>query len=156
MEFQASCIHVTTGGQVRGPAAKKQRSICQVLKILGVYPGRPPGTLTDPPHRLSESSLSSRLERIAAADFVVADVTTPNTELGVELGYAFAFGVPIVAVFQTPARIPPLVLTLCMGAREYETELELLKFFELTIRERQLDSRRVQATRKPSPPEVTA
>ncbi len=87
------------------------------------------------PHQ-SPNILANSKENIRTSDFLLAEVSYPATGLGIEMGWADSFGVPILAVYQA-GKIPSKSITiLTENVTEYTSSEQLInivrKFIEMT------------------------
>lgn len=69
-------------------------------------------------------------EEIDASDIVVIDLTTKGVGLGIEAGYAYAKGIPIVTVAKKGSDISETLRGISQGIFLYEDPGELPVFFE--------------------------
>lgn len=132
MNSRNPIAYMATACELDGVASARRRSICRVLETLGCDISCSPPTQSSDPRR-TEAGLMARLERITESDLVVVDGTAASIELGVELGYAFSLGVPVIAVVEAPAKLAALVSQACVATRIYESELELFKFLQAAL-----------------------
>lgn len=87
------------------------------------------------PHQ-SPNILANSKEDIRTSDFLLAEVSYPATGLGIEMGWADSFDVPILAVYQA-GKIPSKSINiLTESVAEYTSSEELInivrKFIEMT------------------------
>jgi len=83
-------------------------------------------------------SISSSLplnskELLRTCDLMIAEVSSPATGLGIELGWADNLGVPIICVFKTGAQISGSLKAVTNNFVEYSDEQELIDNLEKTI-----------------------
>ncbi|MCA9364719.1 MAG: hypothetical protein KC736_02400 [Candidatus Moranbacteria bacterium] len=87
------------------------------------------------PHEDSEKSFDSRrllLER--SVDLVIAEVSFSSLGQGIELGWADAFGVPIVAIVRTGFSFSRSLSVVCQDVREYNGDnVSVVKVIENII-----------------------
>lgn len=77
------------------------------------------------PHEASDKPYSSK-DFFKTCHVVIAEVSYPATGLGIELGWADAFGVPIVAVYKKGFRLSSSVKVLTDKILEYGSDQELV------------------------------
>ena len=96
---------------------------------------RESGTIFIFPHQSPNALINSK-ESIKTSDFLLAEVSYPTTGLGIELGWADSFGVPILAVYQA-GKVPSKSINfLTENIVEYSSSEQLIdivqKFIETT------------------------
>lgn len=76
------------------------------------------------PHETTESPTNT-LETMATFDLMVAEVSEASTGLGIEMGWAHAKGVPILAIHREGNHISSSISTITQNIRPY-TEKTLI------------------------------
>lgn len=66
-------------------------------------------------------------QEISSYDYMIAEVSCLSTGLGMELGYADMFDVPIIIAYKTDAEISPFVRNVAVHEIEYKNSDELLE-----------------------------
>lgn len=69
------------------------------------------------PHERPEHQFSRDI--IKGSNLMVAEVSKPSTSLGIEIGWANAFGVPIIAIYEPGSKKPWWMPFLCKTSFEY-------------------------------------
>lgn len=81
------------------------------------------------PHEHSSEPQNSK-EKIREYDLVLAEVSYPSTGMGIELGWADAFGIPIVCVHRKDAQISSSLKTVTNVFLAYEDLQEMAQKIE--------------------------
>lgn len=67
---------------------------------------------------------------IDKADFIIAELTTKAIGVGIEIGYAFARGIPIIYIRRKGAKHSTTTLGIANYIIEYENEVDLVMAIE--------------------------
>lgn len=65
-------------------------------------------------------------ELLSSCDLVIAEVSFPSTGLGIELGWANAFSIPIVCIHRVDTKPSSALHFICKTFLTYHTEPELI------------------------------
>ncbi len=84
------------------------------------------------PHDSEEFSNSKKFLK-SECDLFVAEVSRSSTGLGIELGWAEEFGVPVVCVHREGSKISGSVGNLFEKVEEYENFRELISVIEIRL-----------------------
>ncbi len=84
------------------------------------------------PHSISSEGILAS-EIIPISDLVVADVTYPSTGQGIELGWANAAQIPIIAVHKATARPSDALRFVTADVNPYTSTTELLESIKTAI-----------------------
>ncbi|MDP3899687.1 MAG: hypothetical protein Q8Q23_01255 [bacterium] len=87
-------------------------------------------TITLPHEAHEDASDFLTKDIIKACDVVVAEVSFPATGLGIELGWADAFGRPIICAYRTGSRISNSLNVICKTFIEYADADDLINKLE--------------------------
>ena len=77
------------------------------------------------PHEGSGNTLSRDI--IKGCDLFVAEISHPSTSLGIEIGWADAFGVPVIAMRKPGANEPWWHQDICKVSFEYEDAEDMVE-----------------------------
>ena len=78
------------------------------------------------PHELSDKPFKSRDYLKDEADLMIAEVSVPSTGLGIELGWASIFKVPIICIYRRGSRISNSLRMISEDFIEYSNGQELV------------------------------
>lgn len=81
------------------------------------------------PHEKSELPTNSK-EFLKTCDLMIAEVSFPATGLGIELGWADAFGVPILCVYKSGKKVSNSTKLLTNNFIEYSDPEDLIEKIE--------------------------
>ena len=70
---------------------------------------------------------------IEASELCVIDLTEKGVGLGIEAGYAFAKGVPVIAIAQAGANISPTLRGISQAVCLYQSASDLTDFFKKVV-----------------------
>lgn len=79
------------------------------------------------PHETSDELFDSKEFLRDECDLFVAEVSKPSTGLGIELGWADEFGVPVLCVHSEEAEISSSVSVVAEDVQKYMSKKELLE-----------------------------
>lgn len=85
------------------------------------------------PHESSDEPFNSKDYLQNEADLLIAEVSEPATGLGIELGWADAYGVPIVCVYRKGSKISGSLQAVSKNFIEYGDSEELISGIEQVI-----------------------
>lgn len=85
------------------------------------------------PHETSNEPFDSKEYLQHQADVVLAEVSEPSTGLGVELGWADIYGVPIVCLYRKGSRISGSLQVVSKNFVEYSNNKELISGIKLIL-----------------------
>jgi hypothetical protein len=85
------------------------------------------------PHEHSDTPFNSK-ESMKNFDLMVAEVSYPATGLGIEMGWADAYHVPIIAIYQSGYKLSNSVKTTAQHFLEYANSEELVNGLEEIIK----------------------
>lgn len=71
---------------------------------------------------------------IKTSTVMVAEVSCPSTGLGIELGYADCFSVPIICIYKKGAKISSALKTVTNKFIEYSDEAEMITLLDNKLR----------------------
>jgi nucleoside 2-deoxyribosyltransferase len=86
------------------------------------------------PHDSEEFFDSKRFLR-EECDLFIAEVSDASTGLGIELGWAEEFGLPVICVFREGSEPSGALKAVTKQVREYRYREELVKILEKSVRE---------------------
>lgn len=84
------------------------------------------------PHEQDEGIFNSK-EFLKTCDIMIAEVSHPSTGLGIELGWANSYGVPIIYIFKNGAKISKSLNSVTNTFFEYSNTKELVIEMEKKI-----------------------
>ena len=73
-------------------------------------------------------------EQIDSSDFLIAELTTKSIGVGIEIGYAFAKGKPIIYLRKKDSEYSTTASGCSISVIDYENELDLCDIMEKLIR----------------------
>ncbi|HBU27646.1 TPA: hypothetical protein DEB00_00840 [Candidatus Uhrbacteria bacterium] len=79
------------------------------------------------PHETSDDPFPSKTFLVEKADVMIAEVSFPSTGLGIELGWADAYNVPIIAIYKKSEKPSGSVQAVTDRLIAYETNEELIQ-----------------------------
>jgi len=85
------------------------------------------------PHESTNEPFDSRSFLKNSADLIIAEVSRPTTGLGIELGWADVFNVPIVCIYRKGSRLSGSLKVVTDNFIEYSTHKELIDGIERII-----------------------
>lgn len=77
------------------------------------------------PHETSDTLFNSK-QLIKTFDYVFAEVSYPSTGLGIELGWADSFGIPIIAFYRVENKISSTIAGITELVFEYNDSMDLV------------------------------
>ncbi len=83
------------------------------------------------PHEKIENTFSRDI--IKDCDLLIAEVSKPSTSLGIEIGWANAFSIPIIAIYESDSKKPWWMPLLCKASFEYSDPADLMQKLQSTI-----------------------
>ncbi|MDP3953766.1 MAG: hypothetical protein Q8P99_03025 [bacterium] len=86
------------------------------------------------PHEKSEGAYPSKELLKSSCDLVVAEISNKSTSMGVELGWANAYGVPIICIYKTGLEPSESLKEVTDNFMEYSNSKELISKLEKIIR----------------------
>jgi len=78
------------------------------------------------PHETSEESFNSKDFLKNEADLLIAEVSEPATGLGIELGWADSYEVPIVCIYRVGSKVSGSLKVVSKNFVEYSNSKELI------------------------------
>lgn len=84
------------------------------------------------PHVDSGEPFNSK-EFLKTCKYMIAEVSTPSTGLGIELGWANLYGVNIICIYLTGSKVSNSLKVITNHIIEYETEEDLINKLENCI-----------------------
>ena len=84
------------------------------------------------PHEDSEKLFNSK-EYLRSCDLVIAEVSYPSTGLGIELGWANLYKVPIVCIYKTGFKLSNSLKAVCNSFIEYTNSQDMISKIALSI-----------------------
>lgn len=81
-----------------------------------------------------DSSFDSK-EFLKSCDLMFAEVSIPSTGLGMEIGWAVLYGIPIYCVYKKGSKISNSLKFITSNFFEYETYEELTQYIEKVVNE---------------------
>ncbi len=84
------------------------------------------------PHEPNKKELHSK-KIIEGCDLIIAEVSYPSTGMGIELGWAEASKVPIIAVYKKGKVVSPSIPLITKQCIEYSSQQELTRELEKII-----------------------
>lgn len=88
------------------------------------------------PHEKTDSQFASReLFRNGGCDLVVAEVSNPSLGVGIEMGWASATGIPVVAMHKTTAKPSQSVRAVASRGFSYQSIQDMVDKLERLIKE---------------------
>ncbi|MEK7554777.1 MAG: hypothetical protein AAB518_02220 [Patescibacteria group bacterium] len=87
------------------------------------------------PHDGTDAAFKSKDLFRKGCDLVIAEVSYPSTGLGIELGWAEMFRIPIVALYKKDSKVSGSITTITNNIFEYGNAAELLMRIEGAINE---------------------
>ena len=78
------------------------------------------------PHELSNESFNSK-EALKTVDLMIAEVSHPSTGLGIEIGWANAYGKRIILLYKKGSKVPSSLKNISSEFIEYQDGKDLIK-----------------------------
>lgn len=85
------------------------------------------------PHDKSSEPFSSKDFFQKDCDMVIAEVSYPSTGLGIELGWANAFNLPIICIYKKGSEVSNSVKAVTQNITEYSNEIDMLENISKSI-----------------------
>lgn len=85
------------------------------------------------PHETSEEPFNSKDFLKNEADLLIAEVSEPATGLGIELGWADTYEVPIVCIYRKGSKVSGSLKVVSKNFVEYSNSKELISWIERII-----------------------
>ena len=82
------------------------------------------------PHEKSEESFNTKEAIRNKYDLLIAEVSYPSTGLGIELGWADSFNIPIIGVYKKNSKVSSSIKSLTKNLIEYSNPEELIQKIE--------------------------
>jgi nucleoside 2-deoxyribosyltransferase len=73
-------------------------------------------------------------ELIQGCDVVICDVSMPSTGAGIEMGWANAFGVPVICIYETGSKVSSATSYVTAQVLEYEGREDLIEKLTLALK----------------------
>ncbi|MBT3816930.1 MAG: hypothetical protein HOE80_00380 [Candidatus Magasanikbacteria bacterium] len=87
------------------------------------------------PHETSDESFNSKDYLKNEADVLIAEVSEPSTGLGIELGWANIYEVPIIGIYKKGSKVSGSLKVVSKNFVEYFNSKELISGIEKIINE---------------------
>lgn len=87
------------------------------------------GAISFPPRELMQLSLQA----LAASDAVLVELSEKGVGLGIEAGYAFAKGIPVITIARGDRPLSTTLTGISIAAGRYENEAELQAFLRRAL-----------------------
>lgn len=84
------------------------------------------------PHEKSEALYDSKSE-LKTCQWMVAEVSEPSIGVGVEMGWAGMYGVPMIVIHKKGVAVPSAATRVAKHILEYETQTDLIAGLEKLI-----------------------
>jgi len=88
------------------------------------------------PHEKGGSLFNSK-EDLKSVDFMIAEVSYPSTGLGIEIGYASIYKIPIIVVYQSGLKVSDSTKSLGAHIIEYSNSNELIEQIKFIVSDKQ-------------------
>ncbi len=85
------------------------------------------------PHEKSCDSFKSKEYFQGKCNLVIAEVSNPSISLGIELGWADVYGVPIVCIYRAGSKLPNSLKVISDNFIEYSNGNELISKLEVLL-----------------------
>lgn len=85
------------------------------------------------PHENSDTPFSSKEFFQTSCDLFIAEVSYPATGLGIELGWADAYGVPVICIYKAGTKPGGSLKVLTPNFIEYHTSEELISSLDAIL-----------------------
>lgn len=84
------------------------------------------------PHELSGTPFNSK-DFLKHCGVMIAEMSYPSTSLGVEIGWADSYGVPVIGLLQRDKKLPGSLKTLVAGLVEYSDSHQMVFGIEKAV-----------------------
>ena len=78
------------------------------------------------PHENSNESFNSKEFIKNSCDLIIAEVSIPATGVGIELGWADAFNIPILCIYKKDIKYPGSINTITKNIIDYEDSIDMI------------------------------
>ena len=85
------------------------------------------------PHEKSAKPFNSK-KYLKNCDLVIAEVSKPSTGLGIELGWADSYNLPVVCIYKKGSKLSNSLKTVTQKFMEYSNSQELILKIEKVIK----------------------
>ncbi len=86
------------------------------------------------PHENDQEPFESRKLLKSNCDLLIAEVSYPSTGLGIELGWANIYNVPVICIYKTGTKFSSALKTVSDTLIEYSNEKEMISKLKATIK----------------------
>jgi hypothetical protein len=85
------------------------------------------------PHQSSQELFDSK-EELKKVDYMIAEISLPSIGLGIEIGWANLYNVPIIAICKTGSKVSGSVKSIAQNIVEYNSSQELIDNLESLLK----------------------
>ncbi len=79
------------------------------------------------PHQHSKDVIFNSLPVIATCDFLIAEISYPSTGMGIEIGWAVAHNIPVLAIYKQDTKPSSSIKMITNDLYEYDSSSDLIQ-----------------------------